>query len=100
MRNTMKKTLTEEYKIADSVKTVVRGDKEIVDFARKWEDFVMETIKKANELHIEGSELHAADAFKLSASKERNRFLLARLGSLKAIQRALLAIYEQARKEA
>jgi hypothetical protein len=95
----MKRSLKEEYKIADEVKMVATNDKELVSYAKKWEDFMLRTIKEANELHKEGAALQASDVFELRQSQTRNRFVLARLGSLKSLVKAIIALYEQARKE-
>lgn len=94
-----KKTMLNEYNLTDDLRLVASNDKDLIEFAEKWENFMMETIKKANELHIEGSNLQAADIFSLPPSRERNRFVLARLGSLKHLVKILNAVYEQARKE-
>lgn len=93
------KSMLKEYEIADDVRLVATNDKDLVKFAEKWESFIMKTIKEANDLHKEGSELVAADVLAAPPSRERNRFVLARLGSLKAVVKALLASYEQARRE-
>jgi len=94
-----KKSMLNEYNLSDDLRLVSANDKQVVEFAQKWENFVQETIKKANELHIEGSEIVAADALALSTARERNRFVLARLGSLKGIVKILNSVYEQARRE-
>lgn len=88
-----------EYNLKDDVSLVSANDKELVKFAEKWENFIMKTIKEANELHVEGSNIVAADAFALPPARERNRFMLARLGALKGIVKALTSMYEQARRE-
>lgn len=93
------RSLKEEYKISDEVRMVATNDKELVNFAKAWEEFLLETMKKAGELHKKGSELQASDVFELKQSRTRNAFVLARLGALKALVKTINALYMQARKE-
>lgn len=94
-----KKSILEDYNIKDSVSLVAATDKDLIKFAEKWENFIMKTIKEANELHREGSNLIAADVLLQPVSRERNRFLLSRLGAIKGVVSTLLAVYEAARRE-
>ena len=79
------------------------ADGEFVKYAEKIDNFLEETLDKADKLHEEGVALMKPDVLGLGAKRdrvgERNAHISARVGVIKALRTNLIAMYEKLRRE-
>ena len=101
----LKKLIRQSIKEQIDYKDILPGaDGEFYKYASKVDDFINDTMEKAQDLYDEGQELVKADILGGHDSSvkaaERNRYIQRRVGMLHRIKGAMVNAYETLRREA
>jgi hypothetical protein len=89
---------TKMKNLGEAASTVPKAEdipKDVVAFATKIDTFLKKTIKEARKLAEEGEDAMKANVLSDWNTQERNRFLLYRIGLLKALANHLVSKLEE-----
>ena len=92
--------ISEGSNASDELKELLpSSDKELVDFAKDVDKFLIKIIEDAEALRTEGAELMSKDILGSAKVGERNRFVLARVGLLQKLRSIVVQAHENLKRE-